>query len=86
MNKVQLTLTTEEASILSAYGQQFGYSLPKTIKYVISKAAESFVREQAVTTYKVSEKMEKAGQKARQEYLDGKTVAVKDTDEFFDKL
>ena len=43
MTKVQLSLTQEEAAILSGYGNQFGYSLPKTIKFLISKATENVI-------------------------------------------
>ncbi len=54
MNKVQLTLTNEETAILSSYGRQFGYSLPKTIKFIISKTAESYLKEQAASVDKTN--------------------------------
>lgn len=86
MNKVQLSLTNEEAAILEGYGSQFGYSLPKTLRFIISKAAEGFVKEGTIPVFEVSEKIEQAGLNALKEYRAGKTIAVSDSDEFFDNL
>ena len=86
MSKVQLSLTSEEAAILEGYGNQFGYSLPKTIRYIISNAAENFLREGAVPVFKMSEKTERAGLQALREQKQGKAVAVEDVNSFFDNL
>lgn len=86
MNKVQLTLTKEEAAILESYGTQFGYSLPKTLRFIISKAAESFIRQGIIPEFEMSAKTEQAGIDALKEYRAGKTKAVRSTDEFFDSL
>jgi len=86
MNKVQLTLTKEEVAILSEYGSQFGYSLPKTIRFVISKAAEKFLQEGTLPTFSMSEKTERAGLEAQREHEAGKTREVKNLNEFFDEL
>jgi hypothetical protein len=86
MNKVQLTLTNEESSILSSYGGRFGYSLPKTIRYIISKAAESYLREDTLPAYPMSKKTEQAGLRAKQQYQSGKTAQLKNVDEFIDSL
>ncbi|HYD34790.1 MAG TPA: hypothetical protein VD999_01860 [Vitreimonas sp.] len=86
MNKVQLSLTKEEAAILEGYGNQFGYSLPKTLRFIISKAAESFLRDGTMPVFEMSAKTEQSGMKALKEYRSRKTTAVSDTDEFFDNL
>lgn len=86
MNKVQLSLTNEEAAILEGYGSQFGYSLPKTLRYIISKAAENFLKEGTVPVFEMSAITEQAGLDALKEYRSGKTTAVSNTDEFFDNL
>lgn len=86
MIKVQLSLTDEETSILTEYGSQFGYSLPKTIRFVISKAAEKFLSQGFIPTFEMSEKTEKSGLQALKEYKAGKTITVNDVDSFFDEL
>jgi len=45
MTKIQLSLTDQEASLLSMYGAQFGYNLPKTVRFVISKAVEDILND-----------------------------------------
>ena len=49
MTKVQLTLTTQEATLLKNYGSQFGYNLPKTIRFFISKASEEILKNEVPT-------------------------------------
>ena len=86
MTKVQLSLTDQEAAILSSYGSKFGYNLPKTIRFVISKASEDFLKEGTTPIYEMSKKTEEKGLEALKEYGAGKTVEVKDAEEFFSKL
>ncbi len=86
MNKVQLSLTEEEVNILSDYGSQFGYSLPKTIRYVISKAAEEFLSQSKVSVFEMSEKRERSGLRAIEKFEAGETKSVSNTDAFFDNL
>ena len=83
MTKVQLSLTDQEASILTGYGSRFGYSLPKTIRFVISKVTEEALKEGIVPVFKMSERTEQAGLQALQEYREGKAIPVDDVDEFF---
>ena len=78
MTKVQLTLTDQEAAILRRYGARFGYSLPKTIRYVISKASERILDEAAIPEYKMSKKTEEQGLKALKEYKEGKVHIIDD--------
>jgi hypothetical protein len=86
MTKVQLSLTAEETAILEGYGAQFGYSLPKTIRFVISKASEEIVREGVIRTYPMSEETEAKGLEALREYQTGRTTKVEGVKKFFDSL
>jgi len=85
MTKVQLSLTTQEATILGNYGSKFGYNLPKTIRYFITKASEEILRDE-IPTFKMSKKTEDNGLKALEEHRLGKTHEMDDVDEFFDSL
>lgn len=85
MTKVQLSFTEQEAMILGNYGAQFGYNLPKTVRFVISKAVEKFLKDQTPVYY-MSEQTERRGLDALKEYRSGKTTEVKDVGEFFNKL
>jgi len=79
---VQLTLTDEEASILSEYGGRFGYSLPKTIRFLIGKAVETHL-ESKTPVYRLSDSGEAKGLKALEEDRQGKTIKVTNFKKFF---
>jgi len=83
MTKIQVTLTDQEAAYLSGYGSQFGYSLPKTAKYFLSKEVEKIAREQALPVYPLSPKMEEKGRQAVDEYKAGKTIEVTNIESYF---
>jgi hypothetical protein len=85
MTKVQLSLTTQEATLLENYGSQFGYNLPKTIRFFISKASEEILKNE-VPTFKMSKKTEENCLKALEEHRLGKTHEMDDVDEFFNSL
>jgi hypothetical protein len=82
MNKVQLSLTSEEAAILSSFGSQFGYSLPKTIRFVISKSVEEFLKQGVMPVYPMSKKTEETGLKAMDQHRLGQTRKIDNIDEF----
>ena len=86
MTKVQLALTDQEAAILNSYGSQFGYNLAKTIRFVISKATESFLQQGTIPTYEMSPQTEARGLKALKEHQAGKTIKVDDIGSFFNRL
>lgn len=86
MNKVQLTLTNQEAALLESFGSQFGYNLSKTIRYFISKASENILQQGFIPTYEMSAKTEQNGLRAIEEYKAGKTIKVTNVDAFFDSL
>ncbi|MBU1088529.1 hypothetical protein KKC08_05485 [Patescibacteria group bacterium] len=86
MTKVQLSLTNQEAAILNSYGSELGYNLSKTIRFLISKAAEKFLQKGTIPVYKMSQKTEKKGLQALKEYKTGKTIKIDDVDNFFSQL
>ena len=86
MTKVQLSLTDQEAAILNGWGTQFGYSLPKTIRFLISKAAENVLKENVIPIYEMSTKTEKKGLQALKDHKAGKTILLKDATRFFNSL
>ncbi len=85
MTKVQLSLTTQEASLLENYGSQFGYNLPKTIRFFISKASEEILKNK-IPTFSMSEETEKNGLEALEEHRLGETAKVDDVADFFSSL
>lgn len=85
MTKVQLSLTTQETAILGNYGSKFGYNLPKTIRFFISKASEEILKDN-IPTFQMSEETEKKGLQALKEYQEGKTIEVENVEEFFNSL
>ena len=86
MTKVQLSLTNEEAAILSGYGEQFGYNLPKVIRFIISKATEKALQEKTIPVYHMSKETEDKGLQALKEHNEGKTSPVGNIDEYFESL
>ena len=76
MNKVQLTLTPEEASALQMKASSLGYGLTKYIKFLISREAASVVGDYPVI--QLSKKAIKTIEKAHQDHLAGKTILLKD--------
>jgi hypothetical protein len=86
MTKVQLTLTKQEASILSNYGKQFGYALPKTMKFILRKAMEKFYYSQVVPEYKLPKDLEERGLQALEADRKGETVEVDNFADFFGQL
>ena len=86
MTKVQLTLTDNEAAILKSYGSQFGYNLSKTIRFLISKAAERVIGEGTIPEFPMSKETEKLGLEALKEHKAGKSIKVDNVSDFFSKL
>jgi len=85
MTKVQLSLTSQEATILGNYGSQFGYNLSKTIRFFISKASEEILKGET-PTFAMSRKTEDKGLKALEEHRSGKTTKIDDVKNFFNSL
>lgn len=86
MTKVQLTLTDQEAAVLKGLGYRFGYSLTKTLKYLVSKEVDLALQNGVLPTFMMSKRMEKIALQAEKEYAEGKTSRITNIDEFFAKL
>jgi hypothetical protein len=86
MAKLQLTLTDNEADILSNYGSQFGYNLSKTVRFLISKATERIIAQRTIPEFPLSEENEKIGLEAFKEHRAGKSIKVDDISSFFSRL
>lgn len=76
MHKVQLTISEEEARLLSAKAQRLGYSLTKYIKLLIGKEALSQVEQ--YPTHPLSKQALDTVKKAHDEYAAGKTYTLND--------
>jgi uncharacterized protein (DUF1778 family) len=77
MQKVQLTLTTQEADLISARAAQLGYNLTKYIKFLISKAAADVFEEDRIPEFRMSKSARRVAIKAKKAYKDGKTLEIK---------
>ncbi|MFC1710370.1 hypothetical protein ACFL0F_01780 [Patescibacteria group bacterium] len=86
MTKLQLTLTDKEAAVLKSYGSQFGYSLSKTVRFLISKATEKAIVGGTIPEFPMSESTEASGIEALKEHRAGKTTKVDDVSDYFTKL
>lgn len=83
---MQLTLADQEAAILTSYGEQFGYSLPKTIKFLLGKAAEQAHNSRTIPVYTLPEALEQKGPVALEDHRAGKTTEVTDFKSYFQSL
>jgi len=85
MKKIQLTLTRQEADILSAKAAQLGYNLTRFIKFLISKeAVEAIDLWENLPTFPMSAKREKQVEKVLKEHAEGKTHELKDLKDLFE--
>lgn len=85
MTKVQLTLTTQEADLLSQKAMLLGYNLTRFLKFLISKEAINAFKEYDIPTFKMSAKAERNGLRALKEYKEGKAISI-DSFEDLDRL
>lgn len=81
MNKLQISLTTQEAEIFSYKAATLGYDLTRYVKYQLSRLADTFLQE--LTTLKMSERLEKEVVKSRKDYQNGKLKSVNSVNELF---
>lgn len=76
MTKVQITLTRQEADLLSAKASQLGYSLTRFIKFLIGQEAAEVIDEKEVPTFKMTKKAEKIALQAEKDFKEGKAVKI----------
>lgn len=84
MTKVQLSLTNQEAAILSAKADQLGYNLTKYLKFLISKAADASIAQDDLPSFPMSERLEEVGIQALKDHKAGKTISFNSIDELFE--
>ena len=77
MRKVQLTLTDQEAEILSIKASQLGYNISKYIRLILSKDIIDSFRNNQIPVFKMSEKAEITVAQGLREYKKGKTKSLK---------
>jgi len=81
MNKLQISLTAQEAEVFNHKAAMLGYDLTRYVKYQLSRLADTFLQE--LTTLKMSEKLEKEVVKSKNDYKVGKLKSVNSTDASF---
>jgi uncharacterized protein (DUF1778 family) len=81
MTKIQLSLTTEEADILSVRAAQLGYNITRFIKYLISNEAAKTIENDNFPTFPMSKRLEQIGLQALKDHKAGKTHEFKSIDE-----
>ncbi len=81
MTKVQLTLTTQEAELLSQKAMQLGYNLTRFIKFLISREAINAIKGADIPTFSMSKKAERKGLQALENHRLGKTILLKNIDD-----
>lgn len=79
MQKIQLTLTDQEQTLLSLRAATLGYKVAKYVKFLISKEAFSVVKSSPV--FSLTPKAEKEAEKALKEHRKGKSLELKDIDD-----
>lgn len=84
MTKIQLTLTSQEADILSVKAAQLGYNLTRYIKLLISKEAENTFTSANLPTFPMSKELETIGLQALKDHQAGKTISFESIDELFE--
>ncbi len=83
MTKVQLTLTDQEAEILSSKAARLGYGLTRYVKFLIASDAVKAIDDpfENVPTFPMSAKQEKILEKALKDNRAGKTHVLKEPDD-----
>ena len=76
MTKVQLTLTDQEVHAISSIGSKYGYNLPKTLKFLVSREAARIIDDASLPTFEMSQVNERRANSALREHRDGKTVKL----------
>lgn len=84
MNKIQLTLTPQETTLLALQGQSLGYDVTKFVKFLVSREVYSFSSK--IPTYKMSKDLEDETEGALKEYKTGKLHGYDSVDEMFTGL
>lgn len=84
MNKIQLTLTPQETTLLAMQGQSLGYDVTKFVKFLVSREAYNLASK--IPIYKMSKELENETANALEEYKSGKLRGYDSVDEMFANL
>jgi hypothetical protein len=84
MNKIQITLTPQETTLLSLQGQSLGYDVTKFVKFLISREVYNFAAK--IPTYKMSAALEKNVEDALREYKSGEFPSYNSVEEMMASL
>ena len=76
MNKLQLTITNEEAALLTTRAERIGYTLSRYVKFLIGKEAMAVLEEDTIPTYTMSDTTEKIALEALKSHRNGKTIKL----------
>ena len=79
MTKVQLTLTDQEADLITQQAQVLGYSLARYLKFIVSQ--EAIASSKNIPSFPMSLKTEKTLLKALKDYKENKVFSLKDSQE-----
>lgn len=82
MTKLQIVLTDQEASNLNLLAMGLGYNLTRYVKFLIAQKAAAV--NEAIPTFKMSEKLEKRVEEVWAAYKAGKTKTVESLTEIID--
>lgn len=84
MNKIQITLTPQETTLLALQGQPLGYDVTRFVKFLVSREAYDFAAK--IPIYKMNADLEKDVKSALDEYRSGKLRGYNSVDEMFANL
>ena len=76
MTKVQLTLTDQEVQAISVIGSKYGYTLTKTLKFIVGREAAQIIDDTNLPTFEMSQDNEIRGIRTLKEHRSGKTVKL----------
>jgi hypothetical protein len=74
MTKLQITITNQEADLLSAKATLFGYKLTRFVKFLIAREVAQTMEQ--IPTFPISKKAEKLAIEAKTEYKKGKAKEI----------
>ena len=77
--KIQITITPQEAKALSVRGKRLGYSVTKYVKYLVSQEADKVM--EIYPTYELHPKLEKMAIKAFSDHKKGKSIKIDNLDD-----
>ena len=81
MRKIQLTLTDQEAEVLSVRAAQIGYNLTRYVKLLLGREVVDSMEESEVPVFKMTSRAEALATKGREEFYAGRAKKLKSFDD-----